>query len=306
MNARSILIGPSSFAQIDKEPLERLKGAGFEVIDNPYKRRLAREELKELLTDGVCGIIAGLEPLDRDVLEGTKLKVISRVGAGLSNVDLEACRELGIEVCSTPNGPTEAVAELTVGALLSMLRMIPQMSGALHGGKWDKRIGSQLSGKTVVIVGYGRIGRRVGEMLKPFAVEIIVVDPKVEASSLADERLMSLEEALPLADIVTMHNSGEACLIGKDEIARMKAGVFLLNVARGGVISESALVEGINSGKVAGAWLDTFSKEPYSGALQGMPQVVLTPHVGSYSRECRIGMENEAVSNLLESLNTKG
>ncbi len=306
MVAQRILIGPSSFAEIDKGPLKKLTGAGFQVIDNPYKRKLTREELKELLRDDVCGIVAGLEPLDRDVLQGRKLKVISRVGSGLSNVDLDACRELGIKVCSTPNGPTEAVAELTMGSLLAMLRMIPQMSEALHGGRWEKRIGTQLQGKTVVIVGYGRIGRRVGELLRPFGVQLVVVDPKIDASSLADEQLMTLQGALPIADIVTLHNSGEACLIGEEEISRMKTGVFLLNVARGGVISEAALADGIKKGSVAGAWLDTFAKEPYRGVLEGLPQVILTPHVGSYTTECRIGMENEAVSNLLSALNING
>lgn len=299
MSARSILIGPSSFADKDTTPLEKLIEAGFNVVDNPYKRRLTRDELKELLTTDVYGLIAGLELLDRDVLQGTKLKVISRVGSGLSNVDLDAAQKLGIKVCSTPNGPTEAVAELTLGALLGLLRMIPQMSEALHQGKWGKRIGTQLQGKTVVLIGYGRIGRRVGELLRPFEVKLIVVDPKVDVSSLNDERLMSLQEALPLADIVTLHSSGEACLIGYKEIARMKPGVFLLNVARGGVISEEALAEGVKKGRVAGAWLDTFAQEPYRGDLEEMSQVILTPHVGSYTIECRSSMENEAVENLI-------
>ena len=299
MNMKSVLIGPSSFAEIDKGPLERLVGAGFRVVDNPYKRRLTRVELKELLNDDVCGIIAGLEPLDRDVLQGTRLKVISRVGSGLSNVDLDVAQEFGIKVCSTPNGPTEAVAELTMGALLGMLRMIPQMNSALHQGGWEKRIGLQLQGKTVVIVGYGRIGRRVGELLRSFHVKLIVVDPKIDASSLSDERLMSLQEALPLADIVTLHNSGEACLIGDKEILLMKEGVYLLNVARGGVIAEMALAEGVKAGRVAGAWLDTFAQEPYRGVLENLPQVMLTPHVGSYTKECRVGMETEAVENFL-------
>ena len=259
-------------------------------------------ELKELLNDDVCGIIAGLEPLNREVLQGTKLKVISRVGSGLSNVDLESCKELGIKVCSTPNGPTEAVAELTIGALLGMLRMIPQMSSSLHQGKWEKRIGTQLKGKTVAVVGYGRIGRRVAQLLRPFEVKLIVVDPKVEASSLTNERLLLLQDALPLADIITLHTSGEACLIGEVEISRMKPGIFLLNVARGGVISETALAEGVRNGKVAGACLDTFAQEPYRGVLEDLSQIILTPHIGSYTTECRIGMENEAVENFLQAM----
>lgn len=300
----SILIGPSSFAQIDKRPLQKLTHAGFQVIPNPYGRKLLENELKELLGSDVCGIIAGLEPLNQQVLQGSNVKVISRVGAGLSNVDLKFCKQSGIKVLATPNGPTEAVAELTIAALLGMLRMIPRMDAALHQGRWGKMIGTQLQGKTVAIVGYGRIGRRVAELLRPFAVTLVVADPQVEISSLTDERLLPLEELLPLADIITFHNSGEACLVGEAEIARMKAGVFLLNVARGGVISERALAEGIKSGKIAGAWLDTFAEEPYRGPLADFPQVILTPHVGSYTAECRSDMENEAVDNLLHALYT--
>ena len=294
-----ILIGPSSFAETDNTPISRLQEAGYEVIDNPYKRKLTKAELFELLTPDVLGIIAGLEPLDLEVMQHSRLKVVSRVGSGMSNVDQQAAQKLGIAVRSTPNGPTETVAELTIGALLSLLRMIPFMDRALHGGKWDKRIGVQLGGKTVAIVGYGRIGRRVAALLAPFRVRILVVDPFLESGSLAGIELLSLDDALPLANIVTLHCSGEACLLGERELKMMKQGSFLLNVARGGLVDEVALVAALNAGTVAGAWLDTFGIEPYNGPLCGRDNVVLTPHVGSYTLECRQGMENEAVDNLL-------
>jgi D-3-phosphoglycerate dehydrogenase len=294
-----ILLGPSSFAETDKTPLIRLQEAGYEVIDNPYKRKLTKAELFELLTPDVIGIIAGLEPLDREVLQRSRLKVVSRVGSGMSNVDQQAARELGIAVRSTPNGPTEAVAELAIGALLSLLRMIPLMDRALHAGKWDKRIGVQLEGKTVAIVGYGRIGRRVAELLAPFRTRLLVVDPFLEQGAVPGVELLSLDEVLPLADIVSLHSSGEACLLGEREFSLLKKGAFLLNVARGGLVAEAALIAALDSGTVAGAWFDTFGAEPYSGPLCGRDNVVLTPHVGSYTLECRQGMENEAVDNLL-------
>lgn len=297
-----ILIGPSSFAEADKAPLERLLSAGYEVIDNPYKRKLSKNELLTLLTSDVTGIIAGLESLDRDVLRHSKLKVVSRVGSGLSNVDLPAADELGIKVCSTPNGPTAAVAELTIGALLGLLRMIPFMDQALHNGKWSKKIGVQLEGKSVALIGFGRIGRRVSELLKPFNVKLLVVDPFLTAAPVTGIVAVSLKEALTEADIVTLHSSGEDCIIGEDEISIMKPGVFILNVARGGLISEDAMVKALENGKVAGAWLDTFKEEPYSGPLCRFSNVVLTPHVGSYTLECRKQMETEAVDNLLNVL----
>jgi D-3-phosphoglycerate dehydrogenase len=295
-----ILLGPSSFAEIDKTPVERLQDAGFEVIANPYRRKLTKLELLRLLTPDVVGIIAGLEPLDREVLSQSKLKGISRVGAGLTNVDLKAAAELGIDVRYTPDGPTEAVAELTVGALLSLLRMIPAMDRALHASKWDKRIGTQLKDKTVAIIGYGRIGRRVAELLSPFNVRLLAVDPYPKPP--VEAELVSLDEALAKADIISLHCSGESCLLGEREFQIMKRGAFLLNVARGGMIAEDALISALEDGRLAGVWLDTFCVEPYTGALCSREDVLLTPHVGSYTLECRLEMECEAVQNLLHIL----
>jgi len=297
-----ILIGPSSFAENDKTPLTRLIAAGYEVVDNPYKRKLTKGELLDLLTEDVVGLIAGLETLDRDVMAKSRIKMISRVGAGLSNVDLEAARDLGIEVFSTPDAPTNAVAELTIGAMISLLRMIPQMDRALHDGQWQKRIGVQLQGKTVAIIGFGRIGRRVAELLSPFCVNILVVDPYADESACSGYRKMTLQAALPIADIITIHSSGQDCIIGDKECPRMKKGVYLLNVARGGIVSENALVKTIEDGTLAGVWLDTFDEEPYKGPLCGYQNVILTPHVGSYTAECRSRMEGEAVENLLKAL----
>jgi D-3-phosphoglycerate dehydrogenase len=300
--ASKILIGPSSFAEADKTPLDRLIAAGYEVIDNPYKRKLTKKELLNLFEDDVVGLIAGLETLDREVLERSRIQVISRVGAGLSNVDLEAARDLGIQVFNTPDAPTDAVAELTIGTMLSLLRMITQMDQALHNGQWQKKIGVQLQDKTVAIIGFGRIGRRVAELLSPFGVKILVVDPYADESACAGYWKVTLQAALPEADIVTIHSSGQDCIIGEREFTLMKKGVYLLNVARGGVISELSLIKAIENGTVAGAWLDTFEEEPYKGPLCGYRNVILTPHVGSYTAECRLQMENEAVDNLLDYL----
>lgn len=302
--AFKILIGPSSFAETDKTPLNRLIAAGYQVIDNPYKRKLTKNELFELLKFDVIGLVAGLEPLDREVLQRSQLRVVSRVGSGISNVDLTAALDLGIKVCSTPDGPVEAVAELTLGALLGLLRMIPLMDQALHKGEWIKKIGVQLEGKTVAVIGFGRIGRRVAELLSPFRVNLLIVDPFLADNAAGHYVKLSLADALPQADIVTIHSSGEECVIGESEFDLMKTGVFLLNVARGGVISEEALIKAIENGTVAGAWLDTFEEEPYKGPLCSYRNVILTPHVGSYTAECRSRMEGEAVENLLKALTT--
>ncbi len=299
---RFILIGPSTFGERDRSPLDRIAAAGFGIIENPFKRRLTRPELVELLKPNVVGLVAGLEPLDADVLRRSRLKVVSRVGSGMANVDMDAARELGISVHSTPSGPTEAVAELTVGALLALMRMVPEMDAELHAGRWAKRIGIQLEGKTVAIVGYGRIGKRVSELLEPFRVRILVVDPVAPVELNAACERKTLDEALQLADVITLHCSGEQLLLGEPQLARMRRGAILLNAARGGLVDEAALARALQEGRLGGAWLDAFENEPYAGPLTACRNAVLTPHVGSYTEECRLQMETEAVQNLLRGL----
>ena len=297
MNKR-ILIGPSTFAAENSAPLDKLIGHYFKVVKNPFGRKLAPEELRDLL-QGVEGIIAGLETLNREVLERSELKVISRCGAGLSNIDLRAAKKLGIKVFYTPDAPTNAVAELCVGAMISLIRHIPQMSNELHSLRWSKQVGAQLEGRVVTIVGFGRIGSRVAELLAPFKVKIICVDPKYKGSSKAIRKL-TLDKALPKSDIVTIHASGEKAILGTKELQILKPGAYLLNCARGGIIEEQALISALNKGIVAGAWIDCFQEEPYHGPLSKYPQVILTPHIGSYTSECRSRMEMECVDNLIK------
>jgi D-3-phosphoglycerate dehydrogenase / 2-oxoglutarate reductase len=295
-----VLIGPSAFAAEDRSPLDLLDRAGVEVVPNPHGRKLTRSELQALLS-GVSGLLAGLEPLTREVMAASELKVISRVGAGMSNVDLDAARELGIAVLNTPDAPTNAVAELTIGAMITLLRSLPVMDRDLHAGKWNKRVGLQLEGRAVVIAGFGRIGRRVAELLAPFRSRVIVVDPLLQSPPPGVE-LMGLEEALPLAEVVSVHASGESEILGSREFALLRRGAFVLNAGRGGLVNEELLVSALETGAVAGAWVDTFVEEPYSGALARFAQVIVSPHIGSASREARLRMETEAVRNLLSVL----
>ena len=301
LNEEKILLGPSIFASIDNAPMQFLKDTGCEIIENPYKRRLTKEELLDLLGNGVTGLIAGLEPLDAEVLKISKLKVISRCGVGMSNVDQIEAKKLGIKVFFTSDAPTAAVAELTIGAMLSLLRLIPEMNKHIHEGNWEKRVGFQLGERAVAIIGFGRIGQQVAFLLTPFGCRILAVDPFLKSVS-KTVQLVSLENALRSADIITLHCSGEDCVIGESEFKLMKRGTFLLNAARGGLINEAALQKALDDGVVAGAWLDVFQEEPYKGPMCEYKNVLLTPHVGSYTRECRRRMEMEAVKNLLAGL----
>lgn len=293
-----VLLGPSTFGELDQGPIHKLKNAGFEVIDNPYKRKLTKEELLKLLS-GVIGLIAGLETLDREILEKSELKIISRCGAGLSNVDLKATEELDIAVRNTPTAPATSVAELTIGCLLVLLRNVTQMDFALHNKKWDKRIGRLLNGMEVAVIGYGNIGKKVGQLLVAFGAKVMVVDPLL--SGMVDNvPVVDFNQALERADAITLHCSGEERLLGDKEFSLMKKGVYILNSARGSLIDEQALKRELDDGRVAGAWLDTFYSEPYCGSLCDYDQVILTPHIGSYALECRRAMEMEAVDNLID------
>lgn len=298
-----VAISPSSFADQDPGPLRLLESAGVEIIPNPYGRRLTEDEAI-LHLRGVHGLIAGVEPLTRRVLESARdLRALARVGSGMDSVDLTAAAELGIRVTNTPEGPTDAVAELTLTAALSILRGIVPMNAALHERRWQKQIGGSLAGARVLIVGYGRIGRRFAVLARACGGEIGVVDPLLSAEQLdGDERLFALYDGLAWADVVSVHASGRETILGAAELAILHDGAVILNAARGGLIDEDALVQELNAGRFRGVWLDVFPAEPYSGVLCGMPGVLLTPHVGTYTARCRRDMETAAVTNVLRDL----
>jgi D-3-phosphoglycerate dehydrogenase len=296
-----IAIGPSSFAAEDDTPHQMLQQRGFEIVANPFGRRLTEEEIGAHL-EGVDGLIAGLEPLSRQVLGRSKqLRAIARVGIGMDNVDLDAAAEFGIKISNTPDAPAEAVAEMTLAAMLSLGRGIDAANRALHAGEWKKSVGTGLRDTIVLIVGYGRIGRRVGELARAFGARLLVVEPQLDTDGPDFERV-SLAAGLERADIVTLHASGADTLLGPVELANIKPGALLLNCARGGLVDEPSLIEALKAKRVRGAWVDTFVDEPYNGPLREYPQVLLTPHVGTYTRQCRREMETRAVENLCRDL----
>ena len=289
-----ILISTSTFGETDNSPIRLLQNEGFAVQLNPHKRRLTPDESIRLLV-GVDGLIAGVEDLSRKVLEKTRLRAICRCGTGMDNVDTDAANDLGIKVSNTPNAPVQSVAELVVGGMISCMRNTCQMNDALHQGEWKKIVGYQLRGKNLLLVGYGRIGRAVEDLLTPFGVKFFISDPTIDETN-------SVWKNLNLMDIISLHANTKDCLLDKEAFNNMKDGVFICNSARGSLIDEEALILSLESGKVAGAWIDVFREEPYSGKLQSFPNVVLTPHVGSYTRECRVDMETQSAVSIMNML----
>jgi D-3-phosphoglycerate dehydrogenase len=282
-----------------------LEEAGILVKPNPHGRRLNEAEIIEHLR-GVEGLIAGLEPLNRKVLASAapQLRAVARVGIGVANVDFEAAREFGVKVSNTPEGPVQAVAEMTLTALLALGRGLVPMNEALHRGEWKKQIGFGLTGATVLLIGFGRIGRRVAELLHAFGATVLAHDPYLKKSAwpVYVRLIERLEDGLAQADAVSLHASGESCILDAAAFSRMKDGVVVLNSARGGLIDENALAAALDSGKVGGVWLDAFWEEPYHGRLTQYQQALLTPHTGTYTRQCRLDMETAAVRNLLRDL----
>ena len=302
-----ILISTTSFAKYDKRPIRILEEKGFDVMLNPHGRKLKAEEMAGFL-DNVIGLVAGTEILNRDVLSSSRsLKVISRCGVGMDNIDLKAAEESGIKVFNTPDAPTLAVAELTIGLILALLRRIVEADHSIREGKWQKYMGGLLRDKKVGIIGLGRIGKKVAELLIPFGAEILSCEPSPDEDFMNTHGIknMSLKDVLLNADIISLHlNHGtmKGYLIGKQEFDLMKRNSFLVNTARGNLIDEQALIEALKEDKIQGAAIDVYEKEPYSGPLKELKNAVLTSHMGSYAKEARIKMEMEAVENLIRGL----
>jgi D-3-phosphoglycerate dehydrogenase len=299
-----ILISTSTFGQTSSVPLSLLETFGVEYTLNPFGRRLNIEETIELLR-GCDGLIAGTEQLDRRVLgQAARLKVISRCGTGLDNVDLAAAAEKGIRVYNTPSAPADAVSELTLGGILDLLRQISFTDRAIRRGTWDKPMGRLLRGKTVGIIGLGRVGKALVKLLQPFGVQIISYDPRRD-EAFADTfhvTYVPLDVLLTRVDVITLHLSYSEQvyhLLDQTRLAKIKPTAILVNCARGGIVDEIALYERLRSGHLAGAYLDTFEQEPYVGPLAELPNVLMTSHIGSYAQESRADMEVEAVRNLL-------
>ena len=298
-----VAISTSSFASIDSTPLEILKSKGLEVVSNPYGRKLTENEIIDHLQN-VDGLLAGLEPLNNRVFTSCpELKAIARVGIGMENVELDAATKVGIKVSNTPKGPTDAVAEMTLAAALSLSRSILQANDALHQKNWEKSISMGLNNSRLLIIGYGRIGRRVAELFQAMGSHVMVCDPAVSQDELQSSlKLVELYDGLAKADIITLHLSGDSPILKAAEFDVMKNNVIILNSARGNLINEDALIEALDNNRVASAWLDVFPKEPYSGKLTKYKQVLLTPHISTYTVQCRKDMEMAAVNNLLRDL----
>ena len=292
-----VVVGASSFAQSNPKIEELFVDKNIELVKNPYCRRLTKEETIEQL-QGADGLLAGLESLDDEVFKNCpNLKAIARIGIGMDNVDLEAAKQYNIKVSNTPEEPTEAVAEMTVAALLSICHNIIPSNSDVHEGTWKKRIGKSISELKVLIVGYGHIGRQTDSLLSSLGAEVLIYDKYDTKNSTC-----TLEEGISQVDVITIHASGTDEIITRELIDKMSDGVIVLNSARGGIVNEQALYDALRSGKVSYFWGDALWQEPYNGILLECDNAILTPHISTYTTKCRSSMEMQAVKNLFRDL----
>lgn len=304
---KKVIITPSSFGKCGDAPIQLLKDENYEIILNPFGRKMTPDEVIELGKDCV-GIIAGVESLNSRVLKSlSSLRCISRVGVGIDNIDLKFAKERGIVIKNTPDGPTRAVAELTIGLIFDVLRKISYRDREIRKGNWNKEMGYLLKGKAVGIIGLGRIGKTVADILLLLGAKVSGTDinPDIDWCKKKKILLLNLEEILQESDIISIHvsySSKNMPLIGKKEIEIMKREAILINLSRGEVIDEDAVYDALKNNRIAGAAFDVFDKEPYSGPLTKLDNVVLTSHVGSYAKESRLDMEIKSVRNLLNVL----
>lgn len=276
-----------------------LKKAGLDVEDN---HALTPEQLEKRIAEFDAVVVRGRTKITAAVLNaGIRLKAVARSGVGLDNIDLETAKKKSIQIISTPAAPTTSVAELTIGLMLSVLRKIAHADGAIKGGKWIKSelMGSELKSKTVGVVGAaGRIGLEVARIaVQGFGSKVIgydVIDVAQKAREMGFRAVPGLSDLLKEADIVTIHVPylpSTHHLINEETMRDMKDGAILINPSRGDVIDGQALLSALKSGKLSGAGLDVFHKEPpvddWEKELTRLSNVVCTPHIGAQTVECQ-------------------
>ncbi|MFN3698903.1 MAG: phosphoglycerate dehydrogenase [Dictyoglomus sp.] len=306
-----VLITPRSFEKIKDRFDKIFEDESIDAIINPYGRVLSEEEIEGLIKD-VDGIIVGVDPITSRVLEKAhNLKVISKYGVGVDNIDLQKAKEKNIVVTNTPGVNSNAVAELTVGLIINVLRKINLSDKRTREGYWERFIGKELSGKTLGIIGTGSIGRQVIKLLKGFDLKILCYDKYPDNNWALSEgaSYVSLPELLQNSDIISIHvplTEETYHLISEKELSMVKKDVVIINTSRGGIIDEEALYKFLKRGQILGAGLDVFENEPPKNSpLFELDNVVITSHIGAHTEEAIMNMAIIAVEDLILVLKGK-
>jgi phosphoglycerate dehydrogenase-like enzyme len=304
-----VLVTPGSYGQYDPRLKEELRLTVGEVVYNTANPSLTSIEVAELLP-GCHGYIAGLDVIDSSALQAAdNLRVISRYGVGVDNVDLVTAHQKSIIVTNTPGVNSASVAELTVGFILSLARQLPHTVAATRAGEWNRLNGLTLEGKTIGLVGFGAVGQQVARRLANFGCCLLAYDP-IPVSDVADRygvTLLPLEDVLSKSDFLSLHLpllTETREMVNRDFIARMKPGAYLINTSRGEIVDEPDLIDAIQRSYLSGAALDVFAKEPpgAENPLLKLRQVIATPHCASHTDGALNAMGWMALNNCLAVL----
>lgn len=295
---------------LSKEGLKILEEVEDFQVD--YKPDISADELKQIIPEYDVLVVRSRTKVCKDTIANAKnLKIIGRAGAGVDTIDVAAATDKGIIVMNTPGGNTISTAEHTIGLILAVMRKIPEAHISMREGKWDKKkfVGNELREKTLGIIGFGRVGREVATRLYSFGMRILVYDPYVAPEIFVKYSAegVELKELLERSDVITIHTPGgedTRNLISDQEFEIMKPGVFIINCARGGIINEQALIKALESGKVSGAALDVFEKEPLDPEhpLRKIPNVVLTPHLGASTKEAQLSVAVQIAQQIVDAI----
>ena len=306
-----LLIGAVSISNPEYAAIhDEAKKTFSEVVLNPYERTLSTQEVEELWGD--CdAVVCGVEKITGEMLSRapSSLKVLSKHGVGVDNIDLEAANAAGIVVCNTPGANSDAVAEATLGLLFAAMRKIPRAHHDVVSGRWKRPEGSLIRGKTLGVIGMGSIGRQVIAYSQGFGLKYLAYDPFFDAAFAAGHGVQesSMEEIFREADIVTLHlpcTEATYQLINHTTLAMMKRSAILINTARGDLIHEGDLYDALLQKRIAFAALDVLAKEPaYESPLFGLENIIITPHLSGNTRETTLGMGMRALHNAIAVLN---
>ena len=303
-----VLITTVPFGERNRLPLDLLEHNNIDYTINPLNKKLTEEEVIEMVADFDV-IIAGTESITKKVFNNaSNLKMISRVGIGLDSVDLLEAKKQSVTVSYTPDAPAPAVAELTIGLMLTLLRSVQLSNMGMHNGKWHRFFGRRLSEVTIGIIGIGRIGAGVLQHLQGFGSPKILVND-ISYDNNLDKKFniewLDKETIYQRADVITIHTPLTAQtkdMIKKEQLLSMKEDAIIINTARGGIINEQDLYEVMQDGHLSGAAIDVFNFEPYNGKLKEISRCILTAHMGSMSVDCRTRMEIEATEEAVRFL----
>ena len=275
------------------------------------KSGISADDLLKVIADYDALIVRGRTKVTASVMDAApRLKVIGRAGVGVDNIDLEAAKKHGVTVVNAPTSTSLAVAELTFGLLLALAREIPRADSAMKQGKWLKKEleGVELNGRTLGVIGFGRIGMEVGKRAAAFGMNVIAYDPLISEEEIQKRGAepASLQDLYAWSDFISLHmplTVDTRDMVGRQAFSQMKDGVRIVCAARGGIIDETALVEALNSGKVAGAALDVFSVEP-PGLTEAVshPRVIATPHIGAQTAEAQSRASEDIAHEVLSAL----